>query len=315
MTTTDERRTNASCHAIVSGTGRAGTSFLVKFLKACGLDVGDDASLHWHPRARAGLERTLEAEAPYVVKDPWLFEYHEHIDLARFQIDALIIPVRDLAGAAHSRVVQERARIAETGLRHRKASRTFGTTPGGILYSLDALDQERILAVGFAQVVRWAVANELPLFLLDFPRIVHDRAYLLSALWPFLSTHCTRERAEAAFDETATPSLTRSEVAQGEPERTIAMLDAERDALVRLVDERERELASTRAELVRATDRERELASAGAELARILAQAEASARAALERLDAVERENETLRASLVYRLTAPFRGARPTRSD
>ncbi len=29
-------------HAVIAGTGRAGTTFLVEFLAACALDVGDD---------------------------------------------------------------------------------------------------------------------------------------------------------------------------------------------------------------------------------------------------------------------------------
>ena len=60
-------------HAVIAGTGRAGTSFLVRFLKACGLDTGA-TEMPFDARARAGLERNLLDEgAAYVVKDPWLF--------------------------------------------------------------------------------------------------------------------------------------------------------------------------------------------------------------------------------------------------
>src|SRR6516225_7327711 len=76
-------------HLVIAGTGRAGTTFLVEFLGACGLDVG--ASHHWLERQRAGMEHYLLApDCPYVAKDPWLFAYCEALDLAEVKIDALI---------------------------------------------------------------------------------------------------------------------------------------------------------------------------------------------------------------------------------
>ena len=49
-------------HAVIAGTGRAGTTFLVEFLGACGLDVGaaleDDRRFE---RARAGRETALDS--------------------------------------------------------------------------------------------------------------------------------------------------------------------------------------------------------------------------------------------------------------
>jgi hypothetical protein len=55
-------------------------------------------------------------------------------------------------------------------------------TPEGVIYSLDPVDQERLLAVKFAQLVQSIVRADLKLILLDFPRIIQDPAYLFGKL-------------------------------------------------------------------------------------------------------------------------------------
>lgn len=104
-------------HLIIAGTGRAGTSFLVRYLTELGLDTtlarnGDRAS--WDADANAGLENQLVcgANLPYVVKSPWIGEYVDQIlNEKQFKIDAFIVPVRDLVEAATSRVVLEQRAI------------------------------------------------------------------------------------------------------------------------------------------------------------------------------------------------------------
>lgn len=190
-------------HAVIAGTGRAGTTFLVKFLHACGLDTGEHMA-NLFPRARAGLEHRLDTDTnlPYVVKDPWLFTYYDRIDLRKISIDALILPMRDIMSAAKSRVYQERVALTERSLTDVDAQ-VVGSTPGGVLYSLDVVDQARILGVGFHNVLHWAVVNELHIFLLSFPQLIEDCDYLLRALSPWLGEHCEAAHARKAFVDTA----------------------------------------------------------------------------------------------------------------
>ena len=83
-------------HLIIAGTGRAGTSFLVRYLTELGLDTtlarnGDRAS--WDADANAGLENQLVcgANLPYVVKSPWIGEYVDQIlNERQLKIDAFI---------------------------------------------------------------------------------------------------------------------------------------------------------------------------------------------------------------------------------
>lgn len=191
-------------HAVIAGTGRSGTSFLVRLFDACGLETGLDVDA-WYSRARAGHEYALDSSEPlpYVVKDPRLFTYCEDIDLDSITIDALIIPIRDLMLAARSRVHQERLAVVDGPLGGRDSVQLAGTTPGGVLYSLDVVDQARILAVGVHKLLHWAAANQLPLYLLEFPRLVEDPHYTLGILWPWLGEHCTTETAHRAFAEIA----------------------------------------------------------------------------------------------------------------
>ena len=88
-------------HVVIAGTGRAGTSFLVRFLNQCGLDTGSSTDT-FDERTRAGLEHNLlDKHAPYVVKDPWLFTYCEGVDLGAVTVDALLVPVREFDGGRH----------------------------------------------------------------------------------------------------------------------------------------------------------------------------------------------------------------------
>lgn len=239
----------SSKHLVIAGTGRAGTSFLVHFLDACGLDtaVGDS---EWNERARAGGERVLDpdAELPYVVKDPWLWTYCQSLDLDRLSIDALLVPMRDLADAAASRVLQERVGLAETPWVDRAV---HGGATGGVIYSLSIADQARILAVGFHDLLHWAVSNGIPTVLLDFPRIVEDREYLVSALWPFLDGRIDRDAAFAAFDRLADSKAVRVRSHGGQVAATDSDAEAglDRAALAIRIGEVRAEADETREQL------------------------------------------------------------------
>jgi hypothetical protein len=236
-------------HTVIAGTGRSGTSFLVRFFDACGLDCGLEHT-GWSERARAGLEHALDSREPlpYVVKDPWLFAYCESVDLAPLTIDALIVPIRDLMAAAQSRIHQERLTLVESPLAGRGPLDVAAFTPGGVVHSLSVVDQARILAVGFHRLMRWATVNELPVYTLDFPRLVDDSQYTLERLWPWLGEHCAIERAREAFAKVAEPRAVRIRTDGAEIESTIpeevelgpAALD--RAALLERIAELEAEL-------------------------------------------------------------------------
>jgi hypothetical protein len=200
-------------HLIIAGTGRAGTSFLVRYLSELGLDTtlarnGDCAD--WDAEANAGLENLLVSGAnlPYVVKSPWIGEYVEQIlNEKQFKIDAFIVPVRDLAEAATSRVVLEQRAIHQHNPwmadQLDRTWETYGHTAGGLVYSLNPLDQARLLAVQFHQLVLKASEADTPLVFPVFPRIATDWEYLHRSLRPILPPEITEDVARAAHTKVA----------------------------------------------------------------------------------------------------------------
>src|SRR5215831_18269185 len=93
-------------HVVISGTGRAGTTFLVQLLTDLGLDTGFDSPTSGiYPNCNAGMERDLrEPNAPYIVKSPWMCDYLDEVIRNRqVVIDHAVIPMRDLYSAAESR--------------------------------------------------------------------------------------------------------------------------------------------------------------------------------------------------------------------
>ena len=226
-------RRNPEKHLIIAGTGRAGTSFLVRYLTELGLDTtlarnGDRAG--WDAEANAGLENLLVsgADLPYVIKSPWISEYVEQIlKEEQFKIDAFIVPVRDLVEVATSRVVLEQRAIHQHNPwmadQLDRSWETYGHTPGGLVYSLNPLDQARLLAVQFHQLVLKASEASIPLVFPVFPRIAADWEYLHKSLLPILPPEITEELARAAHAKVADTAKVRvtSEIFKDPPGNVI----------------------------------------------------------------------------------------------
>ncbi len=292
-----------SRHLMIAGTGRSGTSFLVRYLHALGLDthIARHGDQLWDEVAQAGLENLplgLPAGSlPYVVKTPWLSECIDQV-LAEGQvaIDAVVIPVRDLAEATTSRLVVERQAIQRGPLWASGAGhgwRTWSGAPGGILYSLHPLDQARILAMGFHHLIQRLVAADIPVILLAFPRMASDGDYLFERLRAVLPAGISADQARAAHAAVADPARLRvgGEMAQGGEDPAIEVI-----ALRRSLQEQQ---ASARRDLQQA---EGALAATQARLDETearLAESEARHHAALV----------TMRASTSWRLMAPLRAA------
>ena len=180
-------------HLLIAGTGRAGTSFLVRYLHAVGLDTHLSRQAQgWSDSANAGLEDfplSGEINLPYVIKTPWMGEFIDQLLRGNFEIDAVLIPVRDLRDAASSRSILEHCSIynnAKWMLSMDETWDEWAVTVGGVIYSLDPVDQERLLAVKFARLVHALVRAGVKMIFLDFPRITEDAEYLFGMVHDFL---------------------------------------------------------------------------------------------------------------------------------
>ena len=306
-------------HVVISGTGRAGTSFLTLFLAECGLDIGGVSEVH--SRARAGLEQNLlTADAAYVVKDPWLFAYCDVVDLTEITIEFLILPIRDLLDASRSRVLQERIKVMDSPWVDLPVADISADTPGGILYSLDPVDQARILAIGFHKLVHWATKNDIPIICLDFPRFASDGDYLCDALAPVLTPHCSPDDARKAFAAIADSSLIRIKDQASEHDLragTDLGTELDREALKIILSEKRNEIELLENQLhdlsLQFTTSQSSLAQreeASIELSHRLNDLEEHFDRMTKQASLLQLDSESVRQTLSWKITKPLRSVK-----
>src|SRR5262249_16416931 len=137
----------AGHHVIISGTGRAGTTFLMQVLThlefPTGFDNLDDGIFK---NCNAGMEWDItRSDAPYIVKPPQLCDHLGRLVQEEVVVvDHAIVPVRQLSKAADSRI-----RV------HRETDPTFKTpkVPGGLWDTDDPALQHWVLALKFHQIM------------------------------------------------------------------------------------------------------------------------------------------------------------------
>jgi len=158
-------------HILITGTGRAGTTFLVQLLGHLGFDIGNKEV---HEETHCGLEHDLrKGNAPYVCKHPLFCEFAGDIFKSKeIEIEYILLPVRDLHDAAESR---------------RYASKVYGfDAPGGLWGAKDRVTQEVALARRLYNLIYETAKTDVKIILMNFPLIVNDGNYLYGKLRPML---------------------------------------------------------------------------------------------------------------------------------
>src|SRR6185503_3988297 len=192
----------------------------VRILHACGLDTEisrHDGAVFWDNHANAGIENipVVGEDHPYVVKSPFSYQFIREL-LARpdIKLDGVLIPVRDLDEAVASRITLElRHRyehLIEFASQVEETWRDWGTVPGGVTYSLEPLDQARILAHSLHRIIEPLVDGEIPIHFLKFPKFTRDIEYLHRRLMPVLP-------AEMSFGEFSARAASVIDVRRCEP--------------------------------------------------------------------------------------------------
>jgi len=224
----DENAPSSGGHILIAGTGRAGTSFLVRYLTELGLDTelsrrGEAAA--WDEAANAGLETVPLAgqawDLPQVLKFPWTDQLIDQIlDDNAIRLDTVILPVRDLSEAAMSRSVVELQALHHAMPWMTELDQSWemwGKTAGGVTFSLNPLDQGRLLAVGFHRLIERLIKADIPIVFLAFPRLVEDWEYLFQKLRPVLPATIDEPAARDAHQRASDPAKVRlgAELAAG----------------------------------------------------------------------------------------------------
>jgi hypothetical protein len=159
-------------HLIITGTGRAATTFLVQLLTELRLDTGFTSDSGVLPNCDAGLEWDIRhPDAPYVVKSPWLCDHlDEVLAHGHVAIDHAVVPVRDLFAAAESR--------RDVSRRTDPDAFAPEAVPGGLWLTDEPDEQESILTHKLYELIVALARHEIPVTLLMFPRLVQDPEYL-----------------------------------------------------------------------------------------------------------------------------------------
>ena len=175
---------------IITGTGRAGTTFLVQLLTALGLETGfKDLHEGVYENCNAGMERDLiDPASPYIVKNPSLCDNLAQIlQPGEFIIDHAFIPVRNLEAATQSRIqVFTRAKPKGRCLRLLLKVSKHKAVPGGLIDTDNPDEQQDILTRKLYNLIDTITTYDIPHTFLHFPRIIKDEQYLYKKLTPIL---------------------------------------------------------------------------------------------------------------------------------
>jgi len=196
-------------HIIISGTGRAGTTFLVQLLTALGLETGfTDPTAALYENCNAGMEWDIrDPDAPYIIKNPLLCDYlDEVLANGQFIIDHAIIPVRDLYSAAESRRSVDK---------HTDRFLFPDVVPGGLWHTDIPEQQEPVLANQLYRLIYTIGKRDIPLTLLHFPKFLENPDYLYRKIG-FLLGKTQYEQFQKAFRQVARPELVHDFYREGE---------------------------------------------------------------------------------------------------
>jgi hypothetical protein len=200
-------------HVVISGTGRAGTSFLVQLLTRLGLDTGfSGEKMKLNENARAGLENDIRKDtAPYIVKSPYFCDHAEEVMQRKdIVLEHVIIPVRDIEAAAESRRFVVNSAVSKMSISGKlKALFKPPKVQGGFFNTKSARKQEKVLLLEFHKLMLALSSAHVPVTLLQYPRLVKDGPYLYEKLKPILG-NITSEQFLTSFNQTVRPDWVHS---------------------------------------------------------------------------------------------------------
>ena len=152
----------------ITGTGRSGTTFLMRLLSLLSFDTGYSQeeilnNVHVSSTANAGLEKfTIKNPMPKIVKDP---RFIKRLNFNTYEVKEVILVVRDYTESAKSRY-----RI--------KQKSSMRKPPGG-LWDAESVDEQIQVYYNYiANFIKYAAEEEIKLHLISFEKMISDREYL-----------------------------------------------------------------------------------------------------------------------------------------
>jgi hypothetical protein len=163
---------------LITGTGRCGTTFLIKLFSFLEFNTGYTKETYenfMHFNCNAGLERPYNADY-YVLKNPKFIMNIENIIMDKsIKIKKVIIPIRDFVLSARSRV-------------------KHGDKNGGLWNAHNEESQIIYYKDIMTNYLYYMVKFEIPTIFIDFDRMVNDKVYLYNKL------KCIFDEKDITFD-------------------------------------------------------------------------------------------------------------------
>lgn len=149
---------------LISGTGRCGTTFLIKLFSFIGMDTGytlDNYREHMMWNCNSGMEQPIYSQN-YILKSP-LFLTDIPTVVRSVKIKYMILPIREYASSARSRA-------------------SHGRSAGGLMCANDLDSQLLFYYKMMAEYLFYMTKYDIPTIFLDFDRMVNDQSYLYTKL-------------------------------------------------------------------------------------------------------------------------------------
>ena len=209
---------------VITGTGRAGTTYLVQLLTHLGLDTGFKnegftkkiaSSLNFR-EARGGFEQDIvNSQSPYIIKDPAFCQYADEIFRNEsIEIEHIFIPIRELYAAAESRrrvTLAARNRLPRYKRLMKKFTSSYPKASGGLwgVSSTRAGVQESYLSNMLYELMLATSKTNVPITLINYPYCLEDSQYLFNKLTPILKD-IDYQTFRLSFEEITNPKISHS---------------------------------------------------------------------------------------------------------
>lgn len=159
---------------IITGTGRCGTTYIMKLLTLLNLDTGYNPNTMYnfiYKNCNSGLEIDINnpnITIPQIIKSP---KYSLIIPqlYERFNIEYVIVPIRDLK---------------DTTISRSKFLHNNGGYPNNINTFEEMLEENKIR---FIKLISDLVSLNINYILIDFNKMISDSSYLYNKLKPILN--------------------------------------------------------------------------------------------------------------------------------
>lgn len=149
----------------ITGTGRSGTTFLIKLFTFLHFDTGfsvENFNDYIFDNCNSGMEKQYN-EKHYIIKNPTIIQDIEKIINDKIKIKFVIIPMRDYNKSASSRVYH-----------NNKA--------GGLWNASNKEEQLLFYNKIISEYILYMVKYDIPTIFIDFNKMIEDKRYLFDKL-------------------------------------------------------------------------------------------------------------------------------------